>query len=34
MIISFWNSEGFGDLAKHRSVKDTVREHKLHFLLF
>jgi hypothetical protein len=31
MKISFWNSDGFGDLAKHRFVKDTVREHRLDF---
>jgi hypothetical protein len=31
MIISFWNSDGFGDLAKHWFVKDTVREYKADF---
>jgi hypothetical protein len=31
MIIAFWNSDGFGDLAKHRFVKDTVREYKADF---
>jgi hypothetical protein len=32
MIISFWNSDGFGDLAQHRFVKEVVREHKVDFL--
>jgi hypothetical protein len=31
MILAFWNSDDFGDLAKHRFVKDTVREHKVDF---
>jgi hypothetical protein len=33
MIISFWNSDGFGDLAKHMFVKEVVREHKVDFFL-
>jgi hypothetical protein len=32
MFIKFWNSDGFGDLAKHRFVKDMIRERKLDFL--
>jgi exonuclease III len=27
-----WNSEGFGDTAKHLFIKETIREHKLDFL--
>ena len=27
----FWNSGGFGDLAKHRLVNETIRENKLDF---
>jgi hypothetical protein len=27
----FWNSDGFGDLAKHFFVRETIREHKLDF---
>lgn len=29
---SFWNSDGFGDPAKHLAVNDMIREHKLDFL--
>jgi hypothetical protein len=32
MIIFFWNSDGFGDLAKHRFVEDTIKDHHLDFL--
>jgi hypothetical protein len=28
---TFWNSDKFGDIAKHRFVKDTIREHQLDF---
>jgi hypothetical protein len=28
---AFWNGDGFGDPAKHRFVKDTIRENKLDF---
>jgi hypothetical protein len=28
---TFWNSDKFGDIAKHRFVKDTIREHNLDF---
>jgi hypothetical protein len=31
MKVSFWNGEGFGDPAKHRFVKDTIRENRLDF---
>jgi hypothetical protein len=31
---TFWNSDKFGDIAKHKFVKDTIREHQLVFLLF
>jgi hypothetical protein len=24
-----WNSDGFGDQAKHRTVIDAIREHRL-----
>jgi hypothetical protein len=27
----FWNGDGFGDLAKHYFVRETIREHKLDF---
>jgi hypothetical protein len=27
----FWNGDGFGDLAKHAFVRETIREHKLDF---
>jgi hypothetical protein len=27
----FWNGDGFGDLAKHAFVHETIREHKLDF---
>jgi hypothetical protein len=30
----FWNGDGFGDLAKHAFVRETIREHKLDFLQF
>jgi hypothetical protein len=30
---SVWNSDGFGDIAKHRFVKDTIREHQLDFFV-
>jgi hypothetical protein len=29
----FWNGDGFGDLAKHAFVRDTIREHKLDFFV-
>ena len=29
----FWNSYGFGDLAKHLFVRETIREHKLDFFV-
>jgi hypothetical protein len=28
----FWNSDGFGEIAKHLFVKETLREHKLDFI--
>ena len=28
----FWNSDGFGDPAKHFAVSEAVREHKLDFI--
>jgi hypothetical protein len=28
---SFWNSDGFKDVAKHAVVNETIREHKLDF---
>jgi hypothetical protein len=31
MIIAYWNSDGFGDIAKYRFVKDTIREYKADF---
>jgi hypothetical protein len=27
----FWNGDGFGDLAKHSFVHETIREHRLDF---
>lgn len=27
-----WNSEGFGDPAKHRFVIESIREHRLDFI--
>ena len=29
----FWNSDGFGDTAKHFFVHDSFREHKLDFFV-
>ena len=28
----FWNSDGFGDVAKHLFVKEQLREEKLDFI--
>ena len=28
----FWNSDGFGDPAKHLAVIEAIREHKLDFI--
>jgi hypothetical protein len=28
-----WNSDGFGDPAKHLSIKEVVREFKLDFVV-
>jgi hypothetical protein len=28
---TFWNIDKFGDIAKHRFVKDTIQEHNLDF---
>jgi hypothetical protein len=28
-----WNSDGFGDQAKHRTMIDTIREHHLDFVV-
>ena len=28
-----WNSNGFGDTAKHCTVHDSVKEHKLDFVV-
>ena len=28
-----WNSDGFGDTAKHGTVTETIREHNLSFVV-